>query len=97
MSETKFTDGSSMEFTEDGEFSGASGKTAISVYALITAVSFLKLEMKTGMRMSRHMTALQGAENISGMKFGRGNSGRAKALAWCEAELARIKADEIVS
>jgi len=31
------------------------------------------------------------------MKFGRGNSGRAKALAWCEAELARIKADEIVS
>jgi hypothetical protein len=43
-----------------------------------------------GMKMSRGMSALQGAENVSGMKFGRGVPARKKALAWAEAQMAEI-------
>lgn len=85
-----YKDGS--QITE-GSFAG---KTAVDVFALIQCKAFLKLEMNTGMKMSRHLTALQGAENLSGLKFGRGNSGRAKALAWVEAELERIENEERV-
>lgn len=72
------------------------GKTAVDVYRLITLRSMLKLEMNTSMRMSRHITALAAAENMAGKKFGRGVSGRAKAFAWVEAELARIENEERV-
>ncbi len=85
-----FQDGSTIS---DNTFAG---KTAVDVYRLITLKSMLKLEMNTSMRMSRHITALAAAENIAGQKFGRGVSGRAKAMAWVEAELARIDDEERV-
>jgi hypothetical protein len=83
-----FKDGS--QITENA----FTGKTAVDVFALIQCKAFLKLEMNTSMRMSRHLTALQGAENLSGLKFGRGVKGRQKALDWVEAELARIDSEE---
>lgn len=83
-----FKDGSTIE---DSTFAG---KTAVDVYRLITLQSFLGLEMRTGMKMSRHITALAAAENMAGQKFGRGVSGRTKALAWVEQELARIQVEE---
>lgn len=83
-----FKDGSTIS---DNTFAG---ETAIDVYRLITLRSMLNLEMKTGMKMSRHITALAGAENMAGQKFGRGVSGRTKALAWVEQELARIEVEE---
>jgi hypothetical protein len=85
-----FKDGSSIS---DNTFAG---ETAVDVYRLITLKSMLNLEMKTSMRMSRHITALAAAENMAGQKFGRGVSGRAKALAWVMAELARINDEERV-
>jgi hypothetical protein len=86
-----FKDGSTIS---ENTFAGA---TAVDVYRLITLRSMLKLEMNTQMRMSRHITALAAAENIAGKKFGRGVSGRAKAFAWVEAELARIENEERVA
>ena len=88
---TEFKDGSKIE---DGAFVG---ETAIDVFALIQAKHWLAFEIKTGMKMSRYLTALQGAENISGLTFGRGVKGRQKALEWVEAELARIHAEEVVA
>jgi hypothetical protein len=95
MSTTEFKDGSKIEFAENGEAEAFVGKTAVSVYALATAKAFLGLEIRhPGMKMSRHGSALNLAENLSGMSFGRGVKGRQKALDWVEAELARIKSDE---
>ena len=85
-----FKDGSSIS---ENTFAG---ETAIDVYRLITLRSMLNLEMRSGMRMSRHITALAAAENMAGKKFGRGVSGRTKALAWVEQELARIEVEERV-
>jgi hypothetical protein len=85
-----FKDGSTIG---DNTFSG---ETAMDVYRLITLKSMLDLEMKTSMRMSRHITALQAAERMADQKFGRGVSGRGKALAWVEQELARIEVEERV-
>jgi hypothetical protein len=87
-----YTDGSTIE---DGMFTG---KTAISIYALHTAKSFLNLEIRNpGMKMSRHGSALNLAENLSGLKFGRGVSGRVKAMEWVKNEIARIEEEERVS
>lgn len=85
-----FKDGSTIE---DGTFAGP---TAMDVFRLIHAKSFLKLEIDTELRMkmSRAGTALQLAENISGLKFGRGIPGRHKALEWVENELARVEVEE---
>lgn len=85
-----FKDGSTIE---DGTFAG---ETAIDVFRLIHAKSFLKLEIDTNLRMkmSRAGTALDLAENISGLTFGRGIKGRQKALEWVEAELARVEVEE---
>ena len=68
----------------------------MDVFRLIHAKSFLKLEIDTNLRMkmSRAGTALQLAENISGLTFGRGIKGRQKALEWVENELARIEEEE---
>jgi hypothetical protein len=85
-----FKDGSVIE---DGSFAGA---TAVDVFTLIQAKAFLGLEIRTNLRMkmSRAGTALNLAENISGLNFGRGIKGREKALVWVEAELARIEDEE---
>lgn len=85
-----FKDGSTIE---DGSFVG---ETAIDVFRLIHAKTFLEMEIRTEgrMKMSRAGSALNLAENISGLSFGRGVKGRQKALEWVEAELARVDSEE---
>jgi len=97
MSTTKFSDGSSIEYNEAGDAVGFAGKTAVNLFALATAKSFLELEIKTNlaMKMSRHGSALNLAENLSGLNFGRGIKGRQKALVWVEAEMEKAKADTV--
>jgi hypothetical protein len=86
-----YTDGSTIN---DGMFAG---KTAVSIYSLHTAKSFLNLEIRNpGMKMSRHGSALNLAENLSGLKFGRGVKGRQRAIEWVLGELARIEEQERV-
>jgi hypothetical protein len=87
MTDIKFQDGSTIE--DNGH--AFVGKTAVDSYRYATLISMLKMEIAMpGMKMSRGMSALQGAENVSGMKFGRGVPARKKALAWAEAQMAEI-------
>ena len=87
MNDIKFQDGSSIE----NNGSTFAGETAVDAYRIATLISMLQLEINhPGMKMSRHMTALKGAENVSGLTFGRGVSGRKKALAWAEARMNEI-------
>jgi hypothetical protein len=44
------------------------GPEAVQLFRLITLRSALKLELATGMRMSRHQTALAVAKTITGLK-----------------------------
>jgi hypothetical protein len=82
MSNVVFPDGSQVEQDETG-IRVVSGEMAMDAYRLKMVISMLEMEIKfPGMKMSRHLTALKGAENISGLTFGRGVSGRKKALAW---------------
>lgn len=85
-----FKDGSTIQ---DGVFAG---DTAIDVFRLITAKAFLGMEIRSEgrLKMSRLGSALNLAENMSGLKFGRGEKGRQKALEWVESELARIDTEE---
>ena len=87
MTDIKFQDGSTIE--NDGH--SFVGKTAIDAYRYATLISMLKMEIAMpGMTMSAGMSALKGAENVSGLKFGRGVPARKKALAWAEAQMADI-------
>lgn len=87
MTDIKFQDGSTIE--NNGRT--FAGKTAVDVYRYATLISMLKMEIAMpGITMSSGMSALKGAENVSGMKFGRGVSGRKKALAWAEAQMVSI-------
>jgi len=82
----KFQDGSTIE----NEGRSFVGETAVDAYRISMLISMLQMEIKhPGMQMSR-ISALKGAENVSGLKFGRGVSGRTKALAWAEARMAEI-------
>ena len=86
MTDIKFQDGSSIE--NNGRT--FVGKTAVDTYRLSMLISMLQMEINNpGLQMSR-ISALKGAENISGLKFGRGVSGRKKALAWAEDQMAQI-------
>jgi len=87
MTDIKFQDGSTIE--NNGRT--FAGKTAVDTYRYATLISMLKMEIAMpGVTMSAKMSALKGAENVSGLKFGRGVSGRKKALAWAEAQMEAI-------
>jgi hypothetical protein len=45
-----------------------------------TLIIMLRMELKTGMKMSRGETALQAFKRLTGVDPGRGNKGRQKAL-----------------
>lgn len=86
----EFEDGK-LEVHEGGMIT-ADGPSAVNLYRLSTLRVMLEMEIRTGMRMSRGVTALASAEFIAGVKFGRGKSGRAKALEWVNAEIERVRA-----
>jgi hypothetical protein len=87
VKDIKFQDGSTIE--NNGRT--FAGKTAVDTYRYATLISMLKMEIAMpGVTMSAKMSALKGAENVSGLKFGRGVSGRKKALAWAEAQMEAI-------
>jgi hypothetical protein len=89
----EFEDGK-LEVHEDGMIT-ADGASAVSLYTLSTLRVMLQMEMRSGMRMSSKVTALASAEYTAGVKFGRGNSGRAKALDWVEAEIERVRSTAV--
>lgn len=70
MSETTrtFSDGSTIESSDSG-LQAVSGEIAMTLYKLTVAKRMLEMEINTGMRMSRGMTALQGARNVLGIEF----------------------------
>ena len=45
-----------------------------------TLIIMLRMELRSGMRMSRGETALQAFERLTGINPGRGDKGRQKAL-----------------
>lgn len=57
------------------------GEDGMFLYKLAMVHTYLKMEMKSGMRMSRRVSALDGARNISGIDF----KTRKQALEWVEA------------
>ena len=57
------------------------GEDGMFLYKLAMVHTYLKMEMRSGMRMSRKVTALEGARNISGINF----KTRKQALEWVEA------------
>jgi hypothetical protein len=89
----EFEDGK-LEVHESGMIT-ADGASAVNIYRLSTLRVMLEMEIRSGMRMSGKVTALASAEYTAGVKFGRGNSGRTKALAWVEAEIERVRATAV--
>ena len=67
-------------YTEDGEFQGASGKHAVDLFILHSLVSYLRLEIKTGMKMTAKASTLAKANEVLGTNYKR----KDKALAHLE-------------
>jgi hypothetical protein len=56
-----------MDFNENGEMTSASG-SGVDLYVLISLVSWIKLELKTGMKMTRHGSTLKKAKLTTSVK-----------------------------
>jgi hypothetical protein len=67
-------------YTEDGEFQGASGREAVDLFILHSLVSYLRLEIKTGMKMTARASTLAKANEVLGTNYKR----KDKALAHLE-------------
>jgi hypothetical protein len=67
-------------YTEDGKFQGASGREAVDLFVLHSLVSYLRLEIKTGMRMTARASTLAKANEVLGTNYKR----KDKALAHLE-------------
>jgi len=67
-------------YTEDGQFQGASGKHAVDLFVLHSLVSYLRLEIITGMRMTAKASTLAKANEVLGTNYKR----KDKALAHLE-------------
>ena len=77
------------DYDDEGNFTGAGGYDAINLLRLHTLYSSLKLEVKTGMKMSARINTLAVANQMLGTDYKR----KAKALAHLEAVL--VMAGEI--
>lgn len=71
-------------YTEDGQFQGAGGREAVNLFILHSLVSYLRLEIKTGMRMTAKASTLAKANAVLGTNYKR----KDKALAHLEQVLA---------
>lgn len=68
------------------------GETAVDVFRLTVLISSLRLELKTGMKMSRGMSALKAAKRITGLK----TNDRAKQIARAELMLENARRSVVV-
>ena len=75
----KFEDGSVIETTESGATLITAGQ-AMHVYNLLWIKKYLPFETRTGMKASRHGSALDVARAVSGIHF----SNRKQAQAWLD-------------
>lgn len=71
------------DYDSEGNFAGAGGVDAINLFRLHTLHSSLKLEVRTGMKMSSRYSTLSVANEVLGTNYKR----KAKALEHLEAVL----------
>ena len=75
-----------MDFNENGEMTSAGG-VGVDLYVLICLVSWIKLELKTGMKMTRNGSTLKKANQMLGTNYKR----KQQALDHLEALLSVLK------
>jgi hypothetical protein len=90
-----FPDGSTIENGEE-QIQSIGGEQAMDAYRFRSLIVMLNMEINTKMKMSRHVTALQAAERMADQKFGRGESGRLKALQWAREQFAALMGEAII-
>ena len=78
-----------MDFNENGEMTSASG-SGVDLYVLISLVSWIKLELKTGMKMTAKGSTLKKANQMLGTNYRR----KQQALDHLEALLSVLKTEE---
>ena len=75
-----------MDFNENGEMTSAS-KSGVDLYVLVSLVSWIKLELKTGMKMTAKGSTLKKANQMLGTNYKR----KQQALDHLEALLSVLK------
>ena len=78
-----------MEFNENGDMTSAHG-SGVDLYILISLVSWIKLELKTGMKMTAKGSTLKKANEMLGTNYRR----KQQALDHLEALLAVLKPED---
>jgi hypothetical protein len=78
-----------MSFNEDGHLTSASG-SGVDLYILVSLISWIKLELKTGMKMTRHGSTLRKANEMLGTNYKR----KQQALDHLESLLFLLKNEE---
>jgi hypothetical protein len=78
-----------MSFDDEGQLTSASG-SGVDLYVLVSLVSWIKLELKTGMKMTRHGSTLRKANEMLGTNYKR----KQQALDHLEALLSLLKTED---
>jgi len=78
-----------MTFDDEGRMTSASG-SGVDLYVLISLIGWIKLELKTGMKMTRHGSTLAKANEMLGTNYKR----KQQALDHLEALLSVLKTEE---
>jgi hypothetical protein len=78
-----------MEFNENGDMTSANG-SGVDLYVLVSLVSWIKLELKTGMKMTRHGSTLKKANEMLGTNYKR----KQQALDHLESLLLLLKTED---
>jgi hypothetical protein len=58
-------------YDEEGNFRGAGGQDGMNLFILHSLVSYLRLEIKTGMKMTARASTLRKANEMLGTKYKR--------------------------
>lgn len=77
-----------MSFNENGDMTSAHG-SGVDLYVLVALVSWIKLELKTGMKMTRHGSTLKKANQMLGTNYRR----KQQALEHLESLLLLLKTE----
>ena len=59
------------DYDQDGNFQGAGGKDGVNLFILHSLVSYLRLEIKTGMKMTANASTLRKANEMLGTNYKR--------------------------
>jgi hypothetical protein len=78
-----------MTFNENGEMTSASG-SGVDLYILLSLISWIELELKTGMKMTRHGSTLRKANEMLGTNYKR----KQQALDHLKALMSVLKTEE---